>query len=302
MVASDLWTFRDDRGQEVRAARTPRRLVAYAQAAAVLAEHGVPVAAVFGSPHDEPGTDPVERETPGLRDVAYLGAGAELTAQGIAGAEPELLVTVTYDGDRLYGIGPDLQKALEPSLPLAALHVGPGTRLADVRHRFAALAGTLGPAHPDAMAGATGQGRRQEQGLDGSMGRLRAAAQAAPHVRVLALSPAGTGQAHVARPAGWPLLGELTLAGVRVLDQPAAGASWATLGWEELAGLEPDVILRDIRANATPDAQLADVAAWQRMRRRALVLPWNPELPFTAEALASFLDTVAGALRRAATP
>ncbi|UNS95426.1 ABC transporter substrate-binding protein [Streptomyces tubbatahanensis] len=290
------------------AARTPRRLVAYTQAAAVLAEHGVPVAAVFGSPHDEPGTDPVERETPGLRDAAYLGAGAELTAQDIAGAEPELLVTVTYDGDRLYGIGPDLHKALEPSLPVVVLHVGPGTSLADVTHRFAALAGTLGPAREDATAGATGQGQEQRQrqeqrqGPDGSVGQLEAAAQAAPHVRVLALSPAGTGQAHLARPAGWPLLGELTRAGVRVLDLPAAGPSWATYGWEELAGLEPDVILRDTRANATPDARLADVAAWQRMSRRAQVLPWNPELPFTADAVASFLDAVADALHRAATP
>ncbi|RCG29223.1 hypothetical protein DTL70_00200 [Streptomyces diacarni] len=134
------------------------------------------------------------------------------------------------------------------------------------------------------------------------MGRLGGAAQAAPHVGVLALSPAGTGQAHVARPAGWPLLEELTRAGVRMLDRPAAGASWATCGWEELAGLEPDVILRDIRANATPDAQLADVAAWRRMSRRAQVLSWNPELPFTADAVASFLDAVADALHRAATP
>ncbi|WP_369200815.1 ABC transporter substrate-binding protein [Streptomyces sp. PU-14G] len=297
MVASDLWTFRDDRGQEVTAAHTPRRLVAYVQAAAVLAEHGVPTAAVFGSPHEAAGPGPVEREIPGLQDVAYLGAGEGLTAQDIARTEPELLVTVTYDGDRLYGIGPDLRKALEPALPLAALHVGPGARLADVRRRFAELARALDPAHPNTTASGTG---RQEP--DAGLGRLGAAARTARGVRVLALSPAGPDQAHVARPAGWPLLGELTQAGVHVLDLPAAGASWATYGWEELAGLEPDVILRDVRGNATPDPRLSEVTAWQRMSHRAQVLPWNPELPFTADAVASFLDAVTDALYRAATP
>ncbi|MEU2084299.1 ABC transporter substrate-binding protein [Streptomyces albus] len=292
MSTNQPWTFRDDRGQKVAAPRPPRRLVAYTQAAAVLHEHGVATTAVFGSPHDEHGpgeTAPALADVPG---VPYLGAGKALTAAALTRAEPELLVSVTYDGERVYGIDSALAAELPTTVPLLALGVGPGTSLTAVRDRFAELARALGAAPATtADPGSAALAR----GLE----RLRAAARAKPRPRVLACSPAGPDRAHLARPQGWPLLRELAGAGVDLLDLPSApGPSWGTADWEELAALEPDIVLRDVRPSATPDAELAAVPGWRRIGDRATMLPWDPELPFTARALGVFLDTVTDAVTR----
>ncbi|MET7640769.1 ABC transporter substrate-binding protein [Streptomyces sp. NPDC005438] len=295
MTRESRWAFRDDRDWEVTASRRPRRIVAYAQAAAVLEDLGLPVAGVFGSVHDEDGLDPVKAATLAPSGAPYLGAGSSLTAPVILAAEPDLLVSVTYDGKQLYGVGPEVAAEVEALVPTVALGVGAGHRLFSLRDRFVELARSLG-AEPsgDTASDAT------HTALARSTEELRGTAAEAERVRVMALSPAGPDRAHVARPGAWPDLQELTEAGVRLLDMPGPGANWSTLPWEEVVEAAPDIVLADVRGNATPIGGLETVPAWQRLTARATVLPWNPELPCTSGAISDLFATVSAALRQKA--
>ena len=297
MTTDSLWTFRDDRGHGATASRPPRRIVAYVQAAAALHDLGLPVHGIFGSAHDKDGLDPAKAGT--LRDTGaeYLGSGAELSAATVLGAEPDLLVSVTYDGKQLYGLDPSVAEEVEAEVPTVALGVGPGHRLSAVRGRFAELARSLGMESGENDSPSVAPAEAE---LARSTDRLREAAQQATGVRVMALSPAGADKAHVARPRAWPDLQELADAGVRLVDIPGPGPNWTTVGWEEVAAAGPDLVLADMRGNATPLTELTGVPDWQRVTATADVLPWNPELPCTAPAIGEFFDAVSHALARKA--
>jgi iron complex transport system substrate-binding protein len=117
---------------------------------------------------------------------------------------------------------------------------------------------------------------------------------------VLALSPAGPAQVHLARPQAWPELRHLADLGVRTADPgPGPGVNWRTADWDEAEAAVGGsaVVLADTRANAVPLADLAGVPGWRRLTAGARVLPWNPELPPAPGAYAGFLRSVADALR-----
>ncbi|MEU7647112.1 ABC transporter substrate-binding protein [Streptomyces huasconensis] len=277
---SQDWEFTDDRDHLVRAPHRPARLVAYLPTAAALHDHGIRPVGAFGSAHDDPAApDPAKSGSLPPDGVAYFGAGSALDLEALLAAGPDLVVALTYGGGQVYGIDPEAAKHLEERVPLAVLDVGRGRGLAGIRGRLTALARGLGaPEQPDALAG-----------LEAAERRLREVAAGAVRPRVLALSPAGPDAVHLARPYAWPDLAALAGLGVGLVD-PAAGqgANWSTTGWAEAAALEPDLVLTDVRSNA---ARLGD-ALGPGIR----TLPWNPELPPSAQEHARFYTALADAL------
>ncbi|MGY3684407.1 ABC-type Fe3+-hydroxamate transport system substrate-binding protein [Streptomyces sp. TE33382] len=184
---------------------------------------------------------------------------------------------------------------LEERVPVVVLDVGRARTFAGTGERFAELARSLGAEPRPAADGA----------LETARQRLRAVVGEGPAdaVRVLALSPAGPAEAHVARPGMWPELRVLAELGVHLVE-PAGGpgANWSTLGWASVASLRPDVVLTDTRSNATPLDELRGVADWSMLRRSAPIVPWNPEPLFGPGAHARFLGLVTeavGAVRNA---
>ncbi|WP_435601235.1 ABC transporter substrate-binding protein [Streptomyces sp. C10-9-1] len=280
------WRFADDRGRTASAPRTPERVVAYIRAGAALQDHGLRPVAVFGSAHDGPLADPAKAGSLPLGEVAYLGPGPALDAAAVLDRRPDLVVAVGYEPDQVYGLDPDAAKQLEEQVPLVLIDVGQDRTLDGLRDRTAALAASLGAAEPRA--------RREEEAARRA---LRAAAERSGGARVLALSPAGAGTVHLARPGAWPDLRALADLGVRTAaPAPGPGVNWACGDWNTVALLEPDVVLVDVRANAEPLVSLGDVPAWRELTARATVVPWNPELPCSARAHADFFGAVAAAL------
>ncbi|MEV0123115.1 ABC transporter substrate-binding protein [Streptomyces sp. NPDC050703] len=274
------WEFTDDRGHLVRAPGRPARLVAYLPTGAALHDHGIRPLGVFGSAHDDPAVpDPAKSGDLPLPDVTYFGAGAALDTEALLGAEPDLIVALTYGGGQVYGIDPEAAKHLEERVPLVVLDVGRGRSLAGIRGRVTALARSLGaPAQPEA-----------EHVLATAEAGLSEAAAGPVRPRVLALSPADADSVHLARPYAWPDLAALAGLGVGLVD-PAPGQSgnWSTTTWAEAAALEPDLVLTDVRGNA---AELGDA-----LGPGVRTLPWNPELPPSARRQARFCASLAQAL------
>ncbi|MGW6206834.1 ABC transporter substrate-binding protein [Streptomyces sp. NPDC055089] len=283
-----VWEFCDDRGQVSTAGRPPSRVLAYVQAGATLWDHGIRPSGIFGSGHDDPTVpDAAKTGSLPLDGVSYAGAGAALDVDTLLSGEPDLVVAVSYGGGQVYGLDPEAAKHLEGHVPVVVIDVGQARTLTEIGDRFAELARSLGAEEPAAAT----------QELDAARGRLRALTSGPDRTRVLALSPAGQEQAHLARPRMWPelrVLAELGVGLVEPADGP--GANWSTVGWAQAASLRPAVVLADIRAHATALDELRSDGPWAPVAGSVRVVPWNPEPVCSARAHARFLALVADAL------
>ncbi|MFH8682032.1 ABC transporter substrate-binding protein [Streptomyces lydicus] len=291
MEQSTPWEFSDDRGRLVVAGERPVRIVAYIQAGATLWDHGIRPVGIFGSQHDGAVPDPAKAGELPLAEIEYLGSGTALHPDTLLAAEPDLVVAVTYDGEQVYGLEQKTALEVEAHVPVATVAVGPGRSLAEVRERFAALAGSLGRGEPLGAA----------RELDAAEDALRQATGGAPGPRVLALSPAGPDRVHLARPGSWPDLRALAEHGVGLVE-PAAGAgvNWSTVGWAEAAELSPDIVLMDVRVNAARPESLRADEHWRAIEARARLLPWNPEASCSRRAHTRFFTLVADTVREVA--
>ncbi|MFE7033043.1 ABC transporter substrate-binding protein [Streptomyces sp. NPDC057621] len=277
------WEFTDDRGITVRLTGRPERVAAYVRAGAGLWDLGVRPVAVYGSGHD--GDEPDRAKSGSLADVPYLGAGRTLDHATLGSVRPDLVVDVTYDGKKPYAVTEPA--AARAGAPVLALAVGADTSLPRILARFTELAEALGgePAgHEDELAAAE------------DLVRSAVRPKAAVPLKVLALSAAGPGQVHLARPGAWPELRHLAELGVELIEPGEGGANWATTTWERAVELAPDLVLADVRGNAAPAAELESVPAWRALTAAATVTPWNPELPCSARAYAAFIGSVARVL------
>ncbi|WP_354400390.1 ABC transporter substrate-binding protein [Streptomyces sp. PvR018] len=287
MTEQSEWRFSDDRGQLSTAPRRPERVLAYVQAGATLWGLGIRPQGIFGSDHDGPDPDRAKTGTLPLDEVAYVGAGSALEVERLLSGRPDLVVAVSYGGGHVYGLAPETAKPLEERVPVVVIDVSQARTFEEIGDRFAELARSLGAEHrADADAD-----------LDAARERLRTlAAGPAGAPRVVALSPAGPDQAHVARPGMWPELRVLTELGVHLVEPaPGPGANWSTLGRTETFALRPDVILTDIRAHAAPLDELHGDEDGSTP-----VVPWNPEPLYGPRDHARVLGLVADALEAAA--
>ncbi|MGW8764641.1 ABC transporter substrate-binding protein [Streptomyces sp. NPDC055815] len=275
MSGAQAWGFTDDRGTELGAARVPLRVVAYARAGAALLDLGVTPVAVYGSGHDGEGLDPAKAGGLAEAGVPYLGPGRAPAEEALGELRPDVIVDVTYDGKSPYALDEALAERL--GVPLVALSVGNELALPAVLGRFAALAATLG-AEP------VEDGKAE---LAAAEAALRGVA-ARSGLAVLAVSGAGPGQVHLARPQAWPELAHLAGLGVRLLDPgPGPGANWLTGDWARVVELRPGLVLFDEREHATPPYELP---AGVRLT------PWSPETPPSPAAYARFFRLLSEAL------
>ncbi|MFS0691609.1 ABC transporter substrate-binding protein [Streptomyces nitrosporeus] len=285
------WRFTDDRGQSAAAARRPSRVLAYVQAGATLEDFGIRPEGIFGSGHDGPEPDRAKTGALPLDAVDYRGAGDGLDVETLLRGGPDLVVAVSYGHGQIYGLDPDTAKRLEERVPVVVIDVGQARTLDRVTDRFAELARSLGGT-PDPAAGRT---------LEEARARLTRALAAAGEEgpRVVALSPAGQGEVHLARPHMWPELRVLAGLGVRlVAPEEGPGINWSTGGWDRAAALRPDIVLTDIRSNAVPLDGIED-PGWAPVRGGAHTVAWNPEPLCSPQAHARFLRLVADAVEEA---
>ncbi|MGP3637126.1 ABC transporter substrate-binding protein [Streptomyces sp. 24-1644] len=287
MTEQSAWRFSDDRGQVSTAARRPVRILAYLQAGATLWDYGIRPEGIFGSGHDGPAPDRAKAGALPLDSVDYVGAGGALDIETLMRGAPDLVVAVSYGGGQVYGLAPETAKHLEERVPVVVIDVGRARGFAAIGDRFADLARSLGgePAPAD----------DRESAAAGE--RLRAVAAVQDRPRVLALSPAGWDEVHLARPGMWPELRVLAELGVNLVE-PAEGpgASWSTVGRAHAAELRPHLVLADVRAHATPFDAFAAAPGGPALWETARVVPWNPEPLCSPRAHARFLTLVADAL------
>ncbi|MGJ7417908.1 ABC transporter substrate-binding protein [Streptomyces cinereoruber] len=154
MSGTQAWGFTDDRGEQLGAARVPRRVVAYVRVGAALYDLGVTPVAVYGSGHDGEVYDPAKAGVLEAVGVPYLGSGRALDEAVLRELRPDVVVDVTYDGKSPYALDEALAKRL--GVPLVALSVGGELDLPSILDRFAALAAGLRVVGPEVGGPVTG--------------------------------------------------------------------------------------------------------------------------------------------------
>ncbi|MFF0476674.1 ABC transporter substrate-binding protein [Streptomyces sp. NPDC004284] len=217
--------------------------------------------------------------------LVALSVGNELTLPAILGRFAALAASLGAEPARAASdagpVRPD--SAAEPA------DAGP------VRPDSVAEPSVAEPARPDSVAEpAAVTPARMPSGADFARDDLAAAEAALRDVAgrsglaVLALSGAGPGQVHLARPQAWPELAHLAGLGVRLIDPgPGPGANWLTGDWAGAVGLRPGLVLFDEREHATLPYELPSGVR---------LTPWNPETPPSAAAYARFFRVLAEAL------
>lgn len=279
-----MWTFTDDRGRTVTTEEVPQRIVAYARAGSTLWDYSIAPVAIFGSQHD---TDLAGDPKVGALDlsaVSVVGSGDKVDVDAIAALEPDLIVSVVYASDDLYGVPASVSAQLELLAPSVGISIASGRSLTVPVERFAALASSL---RPDADSSSAD--------LDKATDFLRTVSDP---VKVLVIS-GESDEAYLPNPADWPDLRYLAEHGVDLVEPGVEnGQYWKALPWADLPDIEADVILYDARPHSLGPDALAGIPQWKSHPAVASgrIAPWNAEAPLSYSAAARVVSDVAEAL------
>ncbi|MEU6808240.1 ABC transporter substrate-binding protein [Streptomyces sp. NPDC046831] len=297
---SGSWTFRDDRGQTVKAGRTPSSIVAFVGVAAALHDYGVRVKGVFGPTTTKDGKADVQAGDMDVSKVTVLGnTWGQFNIEKYASLAPDALISTMFDdaGTLWYVPEESKKKILAVGAPTVGISVY-DRQLTEPLQRMLALAGSLGA---DVKADKVTQAKKR---FEDAAARLRAAARARPDIKVLV----GSASQDLFYVSGSDLSVDLEYfkaLGVRLVEPPqsakAQGGGWyESLSWENVDKYPADIIMMDNRTSAIQPADITE-ATWKKLPavKAGQVIARNPEPILSYDKCAPLLDDLAQAIENA---
>ena len=236
------WSFTDDLGQTVELDETPVRIAAYGDAGAALWNFGVTPVALFH--YMDPAEDPTFEDLD-LSGTEVIGTQyGEIDLEELAAAQPDLIVTTTYDGDTpesMYGFKDEAQlDKVDDIAPVVGIEQS-GSAV-DVIERNEELAASLGVDTGDGSDVAQDRAAFEEASAE-----LAAAAEDGRTVLPMYAEDAGL---YVVIPQDDPAMAYFQDLGVRFEDTGGKGDYyWEVLSWENAAEYEPDLVLNSQRGS-----------------------------------------------------
>ncbi|MEU5091543.1 ABC transporter substrate-binding protein [Streptomyces sp. NPDC021356] len=297
---SGPWTFKDDRGQTVKADRTPSAIVAFVGVAAALHDYGVPVKGVFGPTTTKDGKPDVQAGDLDVTKVTSLGnEWGQFNIEKYAALAPDLLVSTMFDGAGTLWYVPEEQK--KKILAVGAPTVGISVydrQLTEPLERMLALAKSLGG---DVTGDKVKQARKR---FEEAAARLRAAAKAKPEIKVMV----GSASQDLFYVSGTNLSIDLEYfkaLGVNFVEPPESakkqGGGWyESLSWENIDKYPADIIMMDNRTSAIQPAAITQ-ATWKKLPavKAGQVIARNPEPILSYDKCVPLLDDLAKAIETA---
>jgi iron complex transport system substrate-binding protein len=255
---SGPWEFTDDRHVTVSLPAPPERLVIAQDSMAALLAFGIRPVATFGNQPLSENDQFVADEVTGIESVGE--AYGEINLEGLAALAPDLIITSVWPGQGNVAGGFTDDAHEEKGLQIAPIvTINAQVPYTDMMGRYRDLAAALGAdlEAPEIV--------EMEDALTAAFANLRAAAEAKPGVRVLAISPTAD-LLYVAAPGQFADLMEYQAAGVDLItptgDTSDFGGLWEDLSWENADKYPADVILTDGRPFALSAADLAKQPTW----------------------------------------
>lgn len=237
------WSFTDGSGKEVKADKTPTRIIAHAGEAAALISFGIKPVGIYA---DEPvKTDPNLKNLD-LTGIEILGEEwGKIDVEKAASLRPDLIVADWWPAEKANsGLEEGVDEKSKKIADLAPIvGISQSKSIVQLAEGYEALAASLG-ANVDDPAIAANKKRFEE-----AVTAFKAAVAAKPNLTALAMSPADD-KVYVANPEYAPELLDLQSFGLKVInpDSPDKGFPyWENLSWENADKYQPDLILWDSR-------------------------------------------------------
>lgn len=293
--AGGAWSFTDDRGQNVSAKKTPKRIVAFVGSAAALKDYGIDCVGVFGPTKGADGKPDVQAGAIAVDKVEILGQEwGQFSVEKYAALQPELLVAPVYDGNTLWYVPDDSKDKILPLAPSVGIRAAK-VSLTEPLRRNEELAGSLGADLKSAQA--VDAKKRFETASE----TLRQAAKAAGGLKVLAASGAAEQfYASAADPsADLRYFKELGVDFVQP-DKLEADGYYEVLSWENAGKYKADIIMLDNRSVALQPTDLTGKPTWNELPavKAGQVIPWVSEPRFTYAGVAPLIEQLAAALQK----
>ncbi|MFB6955917.1 ABC transporter substrate-binding protein [Streptomyces sp. NPDC056309] len=298
--ASGPWSFKDDRGQTVKADKAPSRIVAFVGVAAALHDYGVRVEGVFGPTTTKDGKADVQAGDMDVSKVTVLGnEWGQFNIEKYASLAPDLLVSTMFDdaGTLWYVPEESKKKILAVGAPTVGVSVY-DRQLTEPLERMLALAKSLGA---DVTGDKVKQARKR---FEGAAARLRAAARAKPDIKVLA----GSASQDLFYVSGTNLSIDLEYfkaLGVNLVEPPESakkqGGGWyESLSWENANKYAADIIMMDNRTSAIQPADITQ-GTWKKLPavKARQVIARNPEPILSYDKCTPLLEDLAKAIETA---
>ncbi|MEU6376734.1 ABC transporter substrate-binding protein [Streptomyces sp. NPDC046909] len=296
---SGPWTFKDDRGTEVKLDKIPANIVAFTGVGAALYDYGIQVKGVFGPTKTTDGKADVQAGDMDISKVTILGnVWDQFNVEKYAALAPDVLITTMFDDAGTLWYVPAASKdkiaKLAPSVGISVYD----RQITEPLQRVWELAESLGA---DMTASAVVDAKKK---FEAAATRLRAAAKAKPDIKVLA----GSASQDIFYVSGTNLSIDLEYfkaLGVNFVEPSekakAEGGGWyESLSWENVDKYKADIIMMDDRSATIQPADITE-ATWKKLPavKAGQVISRSPEPILSYDKCTPLLETLAEALENA---
>lgn len=296
---SGPWTFKDDRGTEVKLDKIPANIVAFTGVAAALFDYGISVKGVFGPTKTTDGKADVRAGDMDISKVEILGnVWDQFNVEKYAALAPDVLITTMFDDAGTLWYVPAASKdkiaKLAPSVGISVYD----RQITEPLQRMWELAESLGAD----MSAATVTDAKKK--FEAAATRLRAAAKAKPNIKVMA----GSASQDIFYVSGTNLSIDLEYfkaLGVNFVEpsekSKAEGGGWyESLSWENVDKYKADIIMMDDRSSTIQPADITE-ATWKKLPavKAGQVISRSPEPILSYDKCTPLLETLAEALENA---
>ena len=299
-ATSGAWSFKDDRGQTVKADKVPSNIVAFVGVAAALYDYGIQVKGVFGPTITKGGKPDVQAGDLPVDKVTVIGNDyGQFSIEKYAALGPDLLVSTMFDdaGTLWYVPQESVKKILQVGAPTVGISVY-DRQLPEPLQRMQALAESLGA---DVSTDKVKQAKKR---FEDAAARLRAAAKAKPGIKVMAAS-ASQDLFYVSGSNLSIDLEYFKALGVNLVEPPESakkqGGGWyESLSWENADKYPADIIMMDDRSSAIQPADITQ-ATWKNLPavKAGQVIPRTTEPILSWDKCAPLLENLAKAIETA---
>jgi iron complex transport system substrate-binding protein len=296
-AAAGPWAFTDDQPKDLKADKTPKKVVAFTGTAAALVDLGLQdsIVGVFGETKKADGTAELQAGSLDINKVQIIGnAWGEFSVEKYAALAPELLVTHMFDPGAYWYIPDESKDQILKLAPTATITVG-RVPLTKPIERYAELAKSLG-ADLNAAKVVADKARFEKAAAD-----LSAAAKASGGIKVLA----GSGAAdifYVSNPKVSSDLMYFKELGVDVIipEKTDGGDYYESLSWENADKYHADIIWLDARTGTLQPNDLASKPGWSALPavKANQVFPWQAVPIYSWAGSAPLLEALTAAITK----
>ncbi|GAA4938452.1 ABC transporter substrate-binding protein [Actinoplanes utahensis] len=297
-AAAGPWSFTDDQPKELKADKTPSKIVAFTGTAAALADLGLQdkIVGVFGETKKADGTADPQAGTLDIDKVQIIGnKWGEFSVEKYAALQPDLLITHMYDPGAYWYLPDESKDQILKVAQAATITVG-RVPLNKPIERYADLAKSLGA---DLSAPKVTEAKAR---FEKAVADLSAAAKASGGIKVLA----GSGAAdifYVSNPKVSADLMYFKELGVDIIvpEKTDGGDYFESLSWENANKYHADIIFLDSRAGvALQPNDLASKPGWSALPavKANQVVPWQSVPIYSWAGSAPLIEALTEAIKK----